>query len=700
MFNRLLFFCSFVLLLFLFPVVAAFAAQPRFAGSIEASVDGGVVTFPTLKTDIEAKVAGDLATVTVVQTFANPTGQALHATYLFPLVADAAVYEMWMDVGAERVRAQIQEVQQAEKTFERAKSEGRAAALLKEQRPNMFTQQIANLMPGLPITVTLRYVQTVPKIDGAYELVVPLVVGPRFQPPGSGEAPAAIVDTIAAPVAAAPGEWALETLPAYPPVHGLDAPPTIDAERVSLQVDLDSGLPIRAVTSATHAISAHTESTRHWRIGLQQGRTIDNRDFVLRYQLAGTSADAGLLVRHDARGGFFSLLIEPPAAPEDADITPREMVFLLDCSGSMHGLPMDASKAFMRAALRKLRPTDTFRIIRFSDDATEFSRSPLAATADNIRRGIDYTDALRGEGGTMMSTGIRKALEVPVAQGTKRIVTFLTDGYIGNEYEILKMVHALLGDARLYAFGVGTGVNRFLMDEIGRAGRGFTRYMDPTEDVEKVAAELTDRLQSPVLTDLSIDWNGLAVSDVVPERIPDLFAGGSIRVQGRYTNAASGTIRIHGKSRGHAATLVVPVQLPENSGAESVALVWARSAIAETMYRMSLPPDYFRARNEMQPSFESLKQQVTGLGLQFALVTKWTSFVAVSEQVYNAAPETAAEAQVPLPPVAGVSPRAYGSNAPAFVGAAGPEASTWAGLLVMLAMLAWLWRRQAFGVAT
>ncbi|MEW6166106.1 MAG: VIT domain-containing protein, partial [Pseudomonadota bacterium] len=550
--NRLLFFIGFVAVLFLVPALAAHAETPRLAGTIEARLDGRTIRLPSLKTDVHADIAGDLATVSVVQTFANPGEVPLDATYLFPLNHDAAVYEMSMEVGAERIRAQIQETQQAEQTFARAKSEGRAAALLKQQRPNMFTQQVANLMPGLPITVTLRYVQTVPKVDGDYQLVIPLVVGPRFQPPDVGVLPAVEAVPEPVPAAASAGHWTLDALPAYPPVFGLELPPTIDAGRVALSITLDGGLPVRALRSDTHAIDARAESALRWQIGLEAGRVVDNRDFVLRYSLAGSGTAAGLLTHYDARGGFFSLLIEPPAAPDDADITPREMVFLLDCSGSMHGLPMSASKAFMRAALSKLRPTDHFRIIRFSDSATEFSREPLPATPDNIRRGIDYTDRLQGMGGTMMSSGIRQALEVPPPPGTQRIVTFLTDGYIGNEYEILRMVYALLGDARLYAFGVGSGVNRFLLDEIGRAGRGFTRYMDPTEDVESVAAELTERLQSPLLTDIEIDWNGLPVAQLAPAAIPDLFAGQSIRIQWRYDKAARGTIRIHGRAGGRA----------------------------------------------------------------------------------------------------------------------------------------------------
>ncbi len=684
--NRTLFFGGFVLLLFLLPLALARAGEPPvLAGSIEAEIDGRSVVLPSLRSDIHADIRGDLATVTVVQTFANPSGQALHARYLFPLNAGAAVYEMWMDVGGERVRAQIQEVEQAQRTFERAKSEGRAAALLKQQRPNMFTQQIANLMPGLPVTVTLRYVQTVPKVDGEYELVLPLVVGPRFNPRDDAAPPPDAAPAVGESI---PGRWQLDAPVPYPPVFGLELPPRIDEDRVSVQVDLHSALPIRAVSSRTHALATTVDSAGLWHVGLDAGRTIDNRDFVLRYALSGTANAAGLLVQRDARGGFFSLLIEPPAAPDDADISPREMVFLLDCSGSMSGLPMDASKAFMRQALRKLRPTDSFRIIRFSDRATEFSRTPRAATPDNIAAGLRYVDALRGMGGTMMASGIRQALETPPAPGVKRVVTFLTDGYIGNDYEILSLVGELLGDARVYAFGVGAGVNRFLLDEVGRVGRGFTRYMDPTEDVAAVAAELSDRLQSPVLTDIEIDWGGLPVTSVLPQQIPDLFAGQSIRIQGRFAEAAAGSIRIHGRAGTRAATLMLPVDLAAGrADGEAVGLVWARAAIAQKMRELSLPPRWFEQRGETPPQLAKVRQQVTQLGLDFKLVTRWTAFVAVSEQIVNAAPDSASEADVPLPPVAGVTPAAYGSSAPAFTGAAGPEPATWASLVLVAVLL-------------
>jgi len=689
------------------PVSGALAAAPDdLGGRIEAQLDGKPVTLPLLKTDIDADVQGDVARVTVTQTFANPLDRAVHATYLFPLNETAAVNAMTMEVGDERVQAKIQRIEEARATFQKAKSEGRSAALLSQHRPNMFTQDIANLMPGLPIKVTLTYAQTVPRVDGAYELVIPLVVGPRYQPQGAGIAPGQPAPkggvphwngqtgtsggATAANSQTAYGQWEIEQLPAYPPVFELNVPEQIDPERVGLTIHLSAGMAIANIASRTHPITTETPEQDRAVVRLTHGRTLDNRDFVLHYTLAGTRTQAGLLAYRDPRGGFFSLLLEPPQVPAAADITPREMVFVLDCSGSMHGLPMDASKAFMRAALRRLRPTDSFRIIRFSDAATEFSAQPLPATPQNIQAGLNYTDALNGEGGTEMSTGIRQALAPPVPTGALRLVTFLTDGYIGNEAEILRLLKTQLGAARLYAFGVGTGVNRYLMSEMGRVGRGFTRYMDPTEDLEKVAGELADRLQSPVLTDIQIDWGGMEVSEQSPERIPDLFAGQSLRVQGRYNHPGQHKITVRGLVQGRPATLPLQVELPETSTeGEAVPIIWARSLIGDLHYRLTTGA---HSLGHEFVNTDALKQRITELGLNFALVTPWTAFVAVSEKIYNPNPESTPTLPVPVAQVQGTTDRAYGEPAApitsttVFTGGGTPEPAA----LLSLALLALL----------
>jgi len=603
------------------------AAASEMSGAIEALADGKKINFPLLKTDMLAKVKGDLVTVTVKQTFANPHDKPLHATYLFPLNQNAAVHRMVMDVGDERVEAKIQRIEDAKAVFEQAKQQGKAASLLTEHRPNMFTQDIANLMPGLPVQVTLTYSQTLPKIDGQYELVLPLIVGPRYQPAGAGVAPTPVTEVKSTESL---GQWEIEKLPDYPDVAGLNSPEIIDKERVAITVELDGGLPITELSSKTHAVSEEKLSASQRVIRLAEGKTIDNKDFVLRYRLSGSATQAGLLAHQDERGGFFSLQLEPPAVPEVKDIAAREMVFVLDTSGSMSGKPIEASKQFMLHALHNLHPNDYFRIIRFSNNAEEFTDEPVAATSENIQQGLRYVQALTADGGTEAANAIQQAFAKPAKANTLRLVVFLTDGYIGNESTVLKQVAEKIGTARIYALGVGTSVNRFLLEEMAGMGRGFARFIDPTEIADDVAIQLAGKLESPVLTDISIDWGDLQVSDIAPTKIPDLFAGGALRIQGKYRQSGQHTIKVSGLVNGRKAQLPVTVTLPAGSDDKDnpIPVIWARAQIAEAMRQINTP-SYLRTETIAD---DVLKAKVVDLGLNYGLTTRWTAFVAVAQK--------------------------------------------------------------------
>ena len=691
------------LICFVFSANAHVFTENDLGGSVQAIVDGKPFHFPTLKTDIQTNVQGDLATVTVTQTFANPTSVPLNATYLFPLNKDAAVHAMTMEVGDEIVRAQIHKIEVAKKKFKKAKRQGKAASLLIQHRPNMFTQRIANLMPGLPIKVTLVYDQTVPRVDGNYELVIPLIVGPRYQPAHSGKPPQVVDDGVTIGIKKVKAEtqfnqWEIETLPSYPDVAGLTIPDTISKDRVSINISLEAGAAIPNLYSRTHSIEV-TGDEKKKSITLVDGRTIDNRDFVLRYQLAGKNTQPAFLSYNDTENGYFSLWIEPPASPKSKDITAREMVFVLDTSGSMSGQPIDASKVFMRHALKNLRSQDSFRIIRFSNNASEFTSGPVRATPNNINNGLNYVNSLNAGGGTESPNAIRQAFSVPKEDGTLRIVVFLTDGYIGNESEVLRLISSSIGEARIYAFGVGTSVNRYLLAEMGRKGRGFARFMDPTEDAEEVALELAGKLESPVLTDISVDWGDLKVSQVTPSVIPDLFAGDSIRVLGKIEGSGTHTVQVKGRVRERLASLPIQAVLPDDQKEVSVSpipQIWARSQIADHMRQMSTPQNF----KTTHLSDDELKQKVIDLGLKHSLATRWTAFVAVSQKIVNKNPQNTRDAQVPLPMVKGVGPKAYGKESPMkmaqnFAGSSVPEPATWAGLLVIsLAALALLQRRK------
>ena len=685
---------------------SAWAVEPApLAGTVEAKVDGKRLTLPLLRSHYDVTIQGDIATVRLTQTFANPSDQPLNARYLFPLNRRAAVHAMTMRVGDEVISAEIQEIVQAKQTFEQAKREGKAAALLEQHRPNMFTQRIANLMPGVPVAVDIEYAQLVPKVDEAYELIVPMIVGPRFQPAEARPGPADVL-TPAGPASvadgrapAADGQWQLEALPAYPPTAGVHLPDDRVSERVTLALALETPVALQSVYSDTHPLTLTHHSSTQVAISFEEGAVLDNRDFVLRYDYTPAQASAGAFTHWESgEGGYFALLIEPPKTVPDSAALPREMVFLLDCSGSMSGAPMAASKLFMHKALNGLRPKDSFRIIRFSDSATEFSAQPLSATRANIERGLRYTQQLYGSGGTVMTSGIKQALLVPPPTGVIRNVVFLTDGYIGNELSVLALVNKLLGDARLFAFGVGAGVNRYLLDELGRVGRGFTRYFDPTrsdETKETVAAELAAKLHTPVLTDLRIDWGGLPVNEVVPAELPDLYAGNSIRITGRFTRPATGVVTIAG-TRGTAngtasqARVSHELTLSEAESRPAIRRVWARNAIGERMHQFITP-------KQLRPDAvtnDQLKAAVTELGLSYGLATRWTAFVAVSKKIYNQTPAAARDADVALPKVAGVSRNAYGppSTGP-ITGFAAPEPGLWLSLPTAVLILAVLRRR-------
>ncbi len=693
-----------VFIIFLMFSVKAFAlSENDLGGSVQAQIDGETIHFPALKTDIHTKIQGDLATVTITQTFANPTSVPLNATYLFPLNKDAAVRAMTMEVGDEIIQAQIHKIETAKKKFNKAKKEGKAASLLTQHRPNMFTQHIANLMPELPVKVTLVYDQTVPRVDGHHELVIPLIVGPRYQPAHSGRAPQIVDDGAAAAVQQAASQsnfnqWEIEALPSYPDVSGLTIPDTIGKDRVSIDIDLQAGAPIPNIYSRTHNINVSGDETNKT-VSLADGRTLDNRDFVLRYQLAGENTQPAFLAYNDSKDGYFSLWIEPPSAPATKDITAREMVFVLDTSGSMSGYPIQASKVFMRHALKNLRNQDYFRIIRFSNNATEFTSGPVPATPNNKRRGLSYVDSLRGGGGTEIPNAIRQAFSIPQPAGTLRIVVFLTDGYIGNESEVLRLITRTIGDARIYAFGVGASVNRFLLSEMGKKGRGFVRYLDPTEDAEEAALELAGKLDSPVLTDIDIDWGEVKVSQVTPSVIPDLFAGDSLRILGKFEGSGTHRVVVKGRVQGRQASLPIQAILPDGTSEmepSPIPQIWARSQIADHMGQIN-SPDAFKTTHL---SDDALKQKVIDLGLKHSLATRWTSFVAVSTKIVNKNPENAQDSQVPLHRVKGVGPEAYGHAASKkfvqnFPGGSAPEPATWAGLLVLgLVALAWFRRRR------
>ena len=680
--------------------------HPHFGG-LMALVGDRRLALPVAESDIVVSIRGDLASVTLVQVFENPHATPVHARYVFPMPPEAAVHAMRMQSGDRMIEAEIHRKPEARALFEAAKERGSQAALLDQHRPNVFTQEVANLMPGQPIRVEISYAHAVEKIDLDYVLRVPLVIGPRFvADAGTTERsvdpePGAPTRRPDEPEGVSIGTW---SLPASSPV----ARPETTWGQVGLSVSLMGGVPVQVVESPSHdvTITAIDDTTRH--VVLTDGRAPGDRDFVLRYRLAATQVSVGATTSSDRQSGFLSLLVEPPVHANVDDITPREVVFVLDCSGSMSGVPLEVAKRLMRRMLPELRERDHFRIIRFSDAASDMTEMPLPATDFEIREALRYVDGLYGSGGTMMTSGVRSALAPGTPADAIRIVIFMTDGYIGNDLEVVRLIDDLRGEARLFSFGIGSSVNQYLIKEMARVGRGTCTIVAPNDDAAAAAEALAERLRTPVLTDIEIDWGDAPILDVSPSEIPDLFMGTSLRVMARYERGGRHEIQVAGRVAGRRVRMPIALELPDprmGHGPEALGITWARAQIEDRMIRY-LAPDS-GADEKWQ-----LEQQVTELGLAHRLVTQWTSFVAVAREVVNprgeaesadvsvarvhGAPDSAYPPGV-LPAVAptqlaGASALVHMMPGKGFSGHAAPEPGTWLALGVLSWGTALIWR--------
>lgn len=599
-------------------IALALGAGPAWAGSTAPVTEGtlrtreagAVVAVPLEHTEVKVRIDGFIADVEVDQRFHNPFGHKIEAVYLFPLPAKSAVNGYELVTGGRTIRGEIKLKDDARNIYKAAKTKGYVAALLTQERPNLFTQSVANIEPGATLEVRLHYVQALGYDDGAYELVFPMVAGPRFVPKASR------VDATAV----------------QPPVLPAG---TRSGHDIGVTVEIDAGVAIRNLRSPSHQIEAASVSAHEARAAIGAHDTVPNKDFILRYDVAGDRGPAFAVVPHRAGGadaGSFFFMAQPPVRPDAAQVTPKEMVFVIDTSSSMQGRPLDKAKQAIARAVKGMHPDDTFQIVRFDDTATALGSKPLANKPKNVEHALAWLDQLQAGGGTDMTTGIRAALAFPHDRARLRIVVFLTDGFIGNEDEILALVQDQLGDSRLFSFGVGSSVNRYLLDEMAALGRGAVQVVRPDEDTEAAVARLEHRIASPLITDIAIDWKDLAVEGVTPRRIPDLFAGEPLVLSGRYTKPGAATVTVTGKLAGRGVTFDVPVTLPEARDRPAIAAIWARSRITEL------------ARQQLKAEKPEIRQQIIDLALANHLMSAYTAFVAVDSSRVTAGgkPQTVA----------------------------------------------------------
>lgn len=576
---------------------------------------------PLVSSDMRVAVRGPIAQVQVTQTYANPSDRPIELVYVFPLHEDGAVGAMTMRIGARTIRATIKKRDEARAAYQRARDDGQTAALLEQERPNIFTQSVANVMPGEAIAIELWYDVLLDPDGDVYELALPTVVGPRYTPGGPIDAPPS--GTGVRPDT--------DRVPDASRISPQAAPPgKLTGNTVTLALDLDAGLPITALESPTHRITTHRRSAAHVEIGLADGDLVADKDFVLRWRVTVPSPALAALAHRDAapaaagpgRLGHLALIVQPP--PIDAGkAPPRELVFVVDTSGSMSGEPLALAKRGMRFALERLRPEDSFRILNFSTDVEAFEDGrALPASRDNVRAGLSYVNGVDAGGGTEMLAGIVAALASPPADGRSRFVVFMTDGYIGNEDEIFAAVQRHLDKrTHLFSFGVGSSVNRHLLDGLAKHGKGVAQYLLLAQAPEPQISSFYARLDAPLLHDLAVDWGGLDVRDATPTAIADLFAGQPVVIAARYGRSGSATVKVTGKAAGRTVTLSVPVTLPASGGdGDVLARLWARRRIGEQLERLTTNRD------------PAIIDDITRTALEHGLLSPWTSFVAIDER--------------------------------------------------------------------
>ena len=632
--------------------------SPYFA--VKSGAESGV-DFPLRSTKVTAEIAGPIAEVHVVQTYENRGQAAIEATYIFPASTRAAVHGLTMALGGRRVVAQVKERGEARRNYEQAKAEGKTASLLEEQRPNVFQMNLANILPGDLVEVELAYSELLLPADGTYEFVYPTTVGPRYS---NRPAATAIRDE----------KWVANP---YLPEGSLAM------TSFALEARVVGGMPLHEVASPSHRVGIDFRNAGEALVQIAADEpTPANRDFILRYRMAGGAIETGLLLDAPATAGgdgHFLLLLEAPPRPAATMVPPRDFLFVVDVSGSMHGFPIDTTKVLLRELTLRLRPVDSFNVLLFAGDSRLLSPTSLPATPENVTAALAVLDQQQGGGGTELLAAMKRALAVPGDESKARIIAVVTDGYVDMEPELFDLVRANLGRSSLFAFGIGSSVNRHLLEGLARAGRGEPFVVTDPGKAEAVASSFREMIESPVLTGVKVAFDGWSVDELAPWPVPDVFARRPVVLAGRFRGEASGKIQVAGRSGdGEWHTEVDVAAASRLNSAGLIGRLWARQRIAELSDLQELKLD------------DARKAEVTQLGLRFNLLTKYTSFIAIDEVVRRVATEPLRTVVQPSLLPEGVSNLAVGGGDVATA----PEPAT---LLLLGTAVIWIaascWRR-------
>lgn len=603
--------------------------------------DGVVVECPLKHSAYAVDIAGPVAQVTLVQTFTNPFPEPIEAVYVFPLSHESGVNSLEMEVGDRRIVGALLRREDALVVYQDAKAIGRTASLLNQERPNIFTQSISNLPPGGEVRIRIGYVERLTYDRGAYEFHLPLVVGPRFIP-GSPTSGVAALDPAVAKVAvpldvrlgagAPKGTGRQPDTNEVPDASRITSPVLQPGVKtpfdVSIAVRIAAGMAIRDVRSVHHRVHLARPDATSAAITLDPSDALPNKDFVVRYAVDGERPAVGVVTHRADDGGYLLLTLQPGQLDQQLEKrVPRDLCFLVDVSGSMKGKPLAKVKEAIQKFLALAGPQDRLQLVTFAGSAHTCFPTYLAATPENIRAAMVEVERMNGGGGTRMLEGIKAVLDEPLDPVRQRVVVMLTDGYIGNEKEIISEVGRRLSDRlRFWCLGVGSSVNRFLIDGVAEVGGGMGKVLGLDEDALPVVSDMMSRIQRSQLDDVEIDWGGLPVSEVVPEKITSLWSGQPVQISARCAvdQPTSVTVTVRGRSEGAAVAIPVTVSLAQAPvGMTAVRTIWARQRSAGLQRQLITNHD------------QDLVEQITALCLQYSLMSPYTSFVAVDERIIN-----------------------------------------------------------------
>jgi Ca-activated chloride channel family protein len=621
--------------------------------------DPRIDQLPLKDTRVDIAVSGVIADVQVLQTYRNEGSRPINASYVFPASTRAAVYAMRMKIGDQVIVAKIKEKQAAKQEFDQAKKEGKSASLLEQERPNVFSMSLANVMPGEQIEIELRYTELLIPTDGTYEVVFPTVVGPRYSSPEDS---------------AAKTRGAVQT----PYLHQGEKP----TSTLHISAHIAAGVPIYDLSSPSHQITPQWQGPSTAQMSLDEADAFQgNRDFVLRYRLAGDQIHSGLLLFQGADENFFLYMAQPPTRVTLEDMPAREYIFVVDVSGSMDGFPLNTSKSLLKDLIGQLRPTDSFNVVLFAGDSNVLSPTSLPANSENIAKAISLLEQQRGSGATELLPAIKQAMGLDRSANVSRSVVLVTDGYVSGEQGVFDYIRENLGNSNVFAFGIGSSVNRYLIEGVAHAGMGEPFIVTKESEAQATAAKFREYVEAPVLTDIQVHSVGFDTYDVHPAHLPDLFAQRPVIVFGKWRGPLSGTFELQGKmGRGEFVTRLDVATVQPDSANSALGYLWARSRIAELS-------DY-GSRN---PDADHVKE-ITSLGLKYSLLTQYTSFIAVREAVTN--PDgSAKDVNQPLPLPLGVSDLAVGDDTES---GAEPELVWLVALSLMIVITMIVRRRRRF----